>query len=70
MGVAISALSDINPLSVAKDISHDLSVYVFNACRSSCDSCGCWRFGFQTFETHDDSPDIDNDTSVNISWNS
>ena len=68
MGQAFSALADINPMSVAKDISHDLSVYVFNACKSSCDCCGCWRFGFQTFETHDDASS-DDGTSINIQWN-
>lgn len=68
MGAAFSALSEMNPLSVAKDMSHDLSVYVLNSCKSQCDCCGCWRFGFQTFETHDDS-DNDNN-SINITWNS
>ena len=58
VGVGISSPVDRNiPLSVAKNISHDLSVYVFNACKSSCDCCGCWTFGFQTFETHDDHSD-------------
>ena len=68
MGVALSALSEMNPLSVVKSVSHDLSVYVFNACESSCNCCDCLRFAFKTYETHDDS-DNDNN-SINITWNS
>ena len=63
---AVAAVSDMNPLSVAKQMSHDVSVYVLNACKSQCDCCGCWRFGFQTFETHDDKSD--DATSINIAW--
>ena len=51
--------SEINPVAVVangiKSVCHDLSVYVCNACKSECNFCGCWTFGFQTFETHSDS---------------
>ena len=53
--------SEINPVAVVtngiKSVCHDLSVYVCNACKSECNFCGCWTFGFQTFETHDSSSD-------------
>ena len=67
MGAVASAIDGYNPLSVVKSATHDLSVYVLNSCRSQCDFCGCWRFGFQTFETHDDKSD--DGASVNITWN-
>ena len=66
MGAVASGITDLNPLSVAKSVSHDFSVYVLNACKSSCDCCGCWKFGFQTFETHDDKSD--DGASLNIAW--
>ena len=65
MGQVATSLSDLNPLSVVKAISHDLSVYVLNSCKSSCDLCGCWRFGLETKETHDDQ---DESSGMNISW--
>ena len=68
MGVAFSALSELSPLYAAQSTSHDLSVYVFNACESSCNCCDCLRVAFKTYETHDDS-DNDNN-SVSITWNS
>ena len=68
MGVALSALSEINPLSVVKSSIHDLSVFVLNSCKSDCDCCGCLRFNVQTFPTTD--MNSDNDTSLNITWNS
>ena len=47
--------SDINPVAAVtngvKAICHDCSVLVCNACKSECNFCGCWVFGFQTFET-------------------
>ena len=54
MGSLVAKVADLNPLSVVKSISHDFSVYVLNSCKSNCDCCGCWTFGFQTYETHDD----------------
>ena len=68
MGQAFSALADINPLSVAKNISHDLSVYVFNERKSDCSFCDRWKFGFTTYETYDDASS-DDGTSINIQWN-
>ena len=56
--------SRINPMAAAPNsvnaACHDLSVYVRNACKSECNVCGCWAFGFQTFETHES----DSDSSV------
>ena len=50
-------VAEMNPVTVVaksvKAVAHDLSVYVCNACKSECNFCGCWTFGFQTFETHD-----------------
>ena len=43
-----------------KAICHDCSVFVCNACKSECNFCGCWVFGFQTFETHES----DSDSSI------
>ena len=65
MGQVATSLSDLNPLSVIKSISHDISVYVLNSCKSSCDFCGCWRFAFETNETHDDQ---DESSGINITW--
>ena len=61
-----SAVEDFNPLSIFKSATHDISVYVLNSCRNLCDFCGCWRFGFQTFETHDDKSE--DGASINIAW--
>ena len=51
-------VAEINPMLVlanaVKSTVHDMSVYVCNACKSECSCCGCWVFGFQTFETHED----------------
>ena len=56
--------SEINPVAAVangvKAICHDCSVFVCNACKSECNFCGCWVFGFQTFETHES----DNDGSM------
>ena len=53
--------SEINPAAAAtngvKAICHDCSVFVRNACKSECNFCGCWVFGFQTFETHESDSD-------------
>ena len=70
MGSLLSAVEDLNPLSVIKSTVHDISAFVCNSCRSDCDCCGCWKFGFQTFETHDDQPETQPtvDTSINIAW--
>ena len=65
MGQVATSLSDLNPLSVVKSISHDISVFVLNSCRSKCDCCGCWKFGFATNETHDDQ---DESSGINITW--
>ena len=40
-----------------KAICHDCAVSVCNACKSECNFCGCWVFGFQTFETHESDSD-------------
>ena len=52
-------VAEMNPVTVVANsvraVAHDLSVYVCNACKSECNFCGCWTFGFQTFETHSDS---------------
>ena len=40
-----------------KAICHDCSVFVCNAFKSECNFCGCWVFGFQTFETHESDSD-------------
>ena len=53
--------SEINPVAAVtnglKSICHDCSVFVCNACKSECNFCGCWVFGFQTFETHESDSD-------------
>ena len=53
--------SDIYPIAAvangAKAVCHDCSVFVCNACKSECNFCGCWVFGFQTFETHESDSD-------------
>ena len=56
--------SEINPAVAVtngvKSVCHDMAEYVCNACKSECNFCGCWVFGFQTFETHES----DNDSSI------
>ena len=51
-------IAEINPATAVansiKAVCHDCSVFVCNACKSECNFCGCWKFGFQTFETHED----------------
>ena len=64
MGQVVSAVSDLNPLSLAKSVVHDISVYVLNSCKSSCDCCGCWKFGFESHETHGD----DDEGGHGITW--
>ena len=58
----------INPVAVvanaAKSAVHDMSVYVCNACKSEFNCCGCWQFGFQTFETHEDSSESSSDSAL------
>ena len=53
--------SEINPVAAVtngvKSVCHDMAVYVCNACKSECNFCGCWTFGFQTFETHESDSD-------------
>ena len=53
--------SEIYPVAAVtngvKAICHDCSVFVCNACKSECNFCGCWAFGFQTFETHESDSD-------------
>ena len=53
--------SEINPVAAVanglKSICDDCSVFVCNACKSECNFCGCWVFGFQTFETHESDSD-------------
>ena len=40
------------------------SVYVLNDCRSSCNCCGCWKFGFETHrvDAHSSSEDSHEDS--------
>ena len=33
------------------------NVFVCNSCKSKCNFCGCWKLGFQTFETHESASD-------------
>ena len=53
--------SEINPVAAlangVKSVCHDMAVYVCNACKSECNFCECWVFGFQTFETHESDSD-------------
>ena len=60
-------IAELSPATVVaksvRDVAHDLSVYVCNACKSECDFCGCWRFGFQTFETHDSDSSSDSSSA-------
>ena len=50
-------VAELNPVvalsNAVKSTVHDMSVYICNACKSECNFCGCWVFGFQTFETHE-----------------
>ena len=58
-------VAEMNPVTVVansvKAVAHDLSVYVCNACKSECNFCGCWTFGFQTFETRGSDNSSSND---------
>ena len=51
----------INPVAAVangvKAIGHDCSVFVCNARKGECNFCGCWAFGFQTFEAHESDSD-------------
>ena len=51
--------SEINPVAAVtngvKAVCHGMAVYVCNACKSECNFCGRWAFGFQTFEAQLDS---------------
>ena len=53
--------SEINQIAAVangvKAVCHDCSVFVCNACNGECNFCGCWVFGFQTFETHESDSD-------------
>ena len=53
--------SENNPVAAVansvKAVCHGMAVYVCNACKSECNFCGCWVFGFQTFETHESDSD-------------
>ena len=53
--------SEINPVAAVTNgvnaVCHDCSVFVCNACKSECNFCGCWAFGFQTAETHESDSD-------------
>ena len=40
-----------------KTICHGCWVFVRNACKGERNFCGCWVFGFQTFETHESDSD-------------
>ena len=62
----VTGVTDLNPLSVARSVSHDFFVYVANACESDCNCCSCWRFGFKTTATSDVSDD--EPSSVSIAW--
>ena len=69
-------VAEMNPVTVVansvKAVAHYLSVYVCNAYKSECNFCGCWTFGFQTFETHDSdhssSSDDENSTLCGPLW--
>ena len=60
--------SEINPVAVVangiKSVAHDMSVYVCNACKSECNFCGSWVFGFQTFEQHEDDSSDSSTTTI------
>ena len=47
-----------------------LSVFVLNDCRSSCNCCGCWTFGFVTHrvDEHTSSSSSENDTLCGPMW--
>ena len=66
-------VAEMNPVTAVannvKAVAHDQSVYVCNACKSECNFCGCWTFGFQTFETHD-SDSLSNSSSSSDDENS
>ena len=66
MGAVASTTGDLNPMSIIKSVSHDVSVFICNSCKSQCNFCGCWTFAVQTFETHDDKSD--DGASLNIAW--
>ena len=58
MGQVASDLKSVMAVvNGAEAVFHDCSVFVHIACKSKCNFCGCWKFGFQPFETHED--DID-----------
>ena len=69
-------VAEMNPVTVVansvKAVAHDLSVHGCNSCKSECNFCGCWAFGFQTFETHDSdnssSSDDENSTLCGRMW--
>ena len=69
-------VAEMNPVTAVanngKAVAHDLSVYVCNACKSECNFCGCWAFGFQTFEAHgSDSSSSSDDANFSLcgpSW--
>ena len=60
-------VAEINPVTAVangvKAVCHDCSVFVCNACNSECNGCGCWQFGVQTFEPHEDSSESSSDSS-------
>ena len=62
-------VAEINPVTAVANaveaVARDLSVYVCNACKSECNFCGCWTFGFQTFETHSDSSSSSSSSDAN-----
>ena len=60
-------VAEINPVTAVansvKAVGHDLSVYVCNVCKSECNFCGCWTFGFQANETQRSATDSDSSSS-------
>ena len=60
--------AEINPMAAmvngVKAICHDCSVFVCYACKSECNCCRCLVFGFQTFETHQDSSESSSDSAL------
>ena len=58
MGNVLESVGELNPLTAVsntvKSVCHDFNVYFLNALKSDCDLRGCWKFTFQSQETHDE----------------
>ena len=70
MGNVLESVGELNPLTALsntiKSVCHDFNVYVLNACKSDCDCCGCWKFGFASQETHDDP--VEETPIIGLTW--